>query len=117
MSSEILSDERIRRFNSDFDPVKEKMKSKGAKNSKERIFLWAILMCLRLAFGKPHHDFLAMVENQIGKFPCPRSSYSLPVRVRLSARQARRQIGRLQSAPLSSAAPFVGMLAPEENNT
>jgi hypothetical protein len=49
MSSEILSDERIRKFNSNSDSVKEKMKSKGAKNSKERIFLWAILMFLRLA--------------------------------------------------------------------
>jgi len=49
-------------------------KLKGAKNSKEKIFLWAILMFLRLAFGKPHHDFLAMVKNQIGKFPRPSSS-------------------------------------------
>jgi len=27
---------------------------KGAKNSKEKIFLWAILMFLRPAFGSPH---------------------------------------------------------------
>ena len=49
MSSEILSDERIRRFNSNSDPVKEKTKLKGAKNSEEKIFLWAILMFLRPA--------------------------------------------------------------------
>jgi len=47
---------------------------KGAKNSKERIFLWAILMFLRAAFVSPYHDFLVMVKNQIGKFPRPSSS-------------------------------------------
>ena len=45
----MLLEERIRRFNSNSDPVKEKMKSKGAKNSKDKIFLWETLMCLRLA--------------------------------------------------------------------
>ncbi len=38
MSSEILSDERIRRFNSNSDPVKEKMKLKGTKSQKKKSF-------------------------------------------------------------------------------
>jgi len=36
MSSEILSDERIRRFNLDSDPVKEKMKLKGGKKFRRK---------------------------------------------------------------------------------
>ncbi|MCX6356167.1 MAG: hypothetical protein NTZ78_14890, partial [Candidatus Aureabacteria bacterium] len=35
----------------------KKKKLKGAKNSQEKIFLWAILMFLRLAFGKALPQF------------------------------------------------------------
>jgi len=51
-------------------------------------------MFLRAAFSNPHHDFPVMVKNQMRNIPRPRSSHSLPVCVRLSARQA----GRVASA-------------------